>query len=131
MTDHMPAEEERRLRTGLERLSRRAPRAFDPPELMLRRARRRVAVTAVVAAVLVFALVGGGVALSRTLAERPAPPTHHETHAPTPPPTNVPTSPAPSPQVLACSFQSQPLPDLPKRLRRIVAANGNFQLSSA
>ncbi len=127
MTDRVPAEAERRLREGLERLSRRAPRAFEPPPTMLRRARRRVWVTAVGALSVLVATTVGGVAITRSLAERP--------HRPIPVGPQSPTSTqGPTPEqgpATQCTFASLMLPELPTRLRKAVEANGTFQLIDA
>lgn len=69
--------EEEGVRSALRRLSLRAPQAGPPPAGMLARARRRVAITAVLAVLALSATAFGGLAVSRTLmreARTPWPP---------------------------------------------------------
>ncbi|MFL5796486.1 MAG: hypothetical protein ACJ77A_00950 [Actinomycetota bacterium] len=103
MTDRMPGEDERRLRQALERLSVRAPRAFEPPPTMLHRARRRVAATALGAVLVLSAATVGGVALTRAVADRPLP-IPIGPHSP---------SPTERPPASACAFTPVTLPKLP------------------
>jgi hypothetical protein len=84
MTENVSSDEARRVRSSLERLSDRAPRASEPPPGMLRRARHRVVATAIAAALAASATVLGGLELSRALisANGSTPATGNEFSAP-------------------------------------------------
>jgi hypothetical protein len=147
MSARGPHEDERWLRSSLELLARRAPRAYDTPRPMLRRARRRVVAVSVGALLVVGLVTFGGIALGRALMEPPGPPvpvgpspnaTSGKQQTTPPEPTSAPretVSSEPSSSVapvpVRCTFEPQALPGLPQPLRRLVADNGSFQLADA
>lgn len=140
MSARGPHEDERGLRESLDLLARRAPRAYDPPRPMLRRARRRITAIAVGTLLVVGSVTFGGITLVRALSEPPGPPVPIGTSGPPsqgPTPSTAPVSPAtspsspPSPVPVRCSFAPLPLPDLPPHLRQVAEANGSFQLADA
>jgi len=122
MSAHGPLDDERWVRSSLDRLAGRAPRAFEPPEGMLRRARRRVSAISVGALLVVGAVTFGGIALARALSERSGPPIpigsspaptsgQHRTTPTEPTASAVPTS-SQEPVPVRCTFEPQPLPEL-------------------
>ncbi|HXJ67102.1 MAG TPA: hypothetical protein VNN79_25390, partial [Actinomycetota bacterium] len=138
MSDRIPRDEEHRLRDGLERLAGRAPRTFDAPPGMLRRARRRLAAVVTAVVVVAASVVVGGVALGRVLSDRNSRPAPATTTGPTTPPPSGPSpsfqassSPSAGPVPVTCSFGPQPIPQLPGDLAKVVHRDGSFQLAGA
>ena len=109
MTDRVTADDERRVRSSLERLSERAPRGFEPPPIMLRRARRRVAATAIATVVALSATVLGGLGLSGALVGNR--------------PDTVATGPQ-QPAAAPCDFRPLEVGTLPPGLAGLVEAGG-------
>lgn len=95
--------DEQRLADLLGRLAEGAPESGPAPRMTLRRARRRIAATAVAAMMAVSSGAYGAIALTRTFANPPVP--------------------APA-AVPPCSFESVPLGPLPKGYTNLISASG-------